>query len=597
MQTVLQLLKTVFGFDSLRGLQAPIIEHVLQGKDGLVIMPTGAGKSLCYQLPALVKPGLAVVVSPLIALMRDQVQSLRQCGVPAAYLNSSLNLEEAREVESLATQGQLKLLYVAPERITTERFQSLLGRLKPSLFAIDEAHCVSQWGHDFRPDYLQLEMLHEQFPDVPRLALTATADEATRKDILVRLKLDGARQFIGGYDRPNIRYSVVLKDNGKQQLLQFLQARPRDHSGIVYCLSRRKVEEVATWLCQQGWKALPYHAGLETSLRHEHQERFLRESGLIVVATIAFGMGIDKPDVRFVAHLDMPRSIEAYYQETGRAGRDGLPAEAWMTYGLQDVVTHRQMSQQSQADESFKRVEQRRLNSLLGYCETVRCRRQVLLEYFSDSCQPCGNCDTCLAPVEKYDGTELCRKALSAVYRTGQRFGAGHLTDLLRGKETERMRSLGHLKLPTFGVGQELDERQWSSVFRQLVAAGYLSVDISGHGSLTLTKRAPALLKGEDSLELRRDPKKSKAARPAQKTVVLDADVDADLLARLKARRRELAASQNIPPYMVLHDSTLIEMARCKPANLFELGGISGWGEAKLSRYGDDFLEVVAAIS
>ncbi len=591
--TPLHLLKSVFGYESFRGLQAGIIEHVLQGQDALVIMPTGSGKSLCYQIPALVKPGLAVVVSPLIALMRDQVQALRQCGVPAAYLNSSLSLEQAREVESQAVSNQLKLLYVAPERVATERFRSLLKRLEPSLFAIDEAHCVSQWGHDFRPEYLELSRLHEEFPDVPRLALTATADQATREDILARLGLHQARSFIGGYDRPNIRYTVVPKENGKKQLLEFLRERPIDQSGIVYCLSRRKVEEVSAWLVQQGRRAVPYHAGLDTQVRNLHQERFLRETGLIVVATIAFGMGIDKPDVRYVVHLDMPRSIEAYYQETGRAGRDGLPAEAWMAYGFADVVAHRQMSAQSQAQDSFKRIEQRRLNALLGYCETVRCRRQVLLEYFSDSCAPCGNCDTCLAPVESWDGTEVGQKALSAVYRTGQRFGAGHLIDLLRGHETPRMRSLGHVSLPTFGVGKELDEKQWSSVFRQLVAAGYLTVDLAGHGSLTFTPRSSALLKGQERIELRRDRKRSSKSAPRSTT--MDVDVDEGLLARLKARRRELAQEQNLPPYCVLHDSTLIEMARSRPASRAELSRISGWGEVKLGRYGDEFLAVLSA--
>jgi ATP-dependent DNA helicase RecQ len=590
-----ELLKEVFGFDSFRGTQEDIVGHVSAGGDALVLMPTGGGKSLCYQIPAMLRPGIGVVISPLIALMKDQVDALRQVGVRAAYLNSSLDLHEAELVKQALLEGELDLIYVAPERLLTDRFMGLLEKTDLSLFAIDEAHCVSQWGHDFRREYLGLGVLADRFPGVPRIALTATADDVTRREIIEKLNLDRAEQFIASFDRPNINYRVLDKQNARQQLLRFYRNEHEGESGIVYCLSRRSVDETVIWLQRHDVTAVPYHAGLNSETRRSNQERFLQEDGLVVVATIAFGMGIDKPDVRFVAHLDAPRSLESYYQETGRAGRDGLPANAFMTYGLGDVVTMRRMLESSEADEAHKRVTQQKLNALLGYCESPCCRRQVLLAYFGEVLEkPCGNCDTCLSPVEIWDGTVAVQKVLSAVYRTGQRFGAGHVIDVVLGKSTPRMARFGHDRLTTFGVGKELDGRQWRSVTRQLVAAGYLTTDADGIGSLKLTESSAAVLRGEVKVQLRRDPVITAAKRQAKKGVSvrneLRGELERELYEALRNLRSELAREQDVPPYVIFHDVTLRQMATDRPNSLLKLNHVTGVGEVKLNRYGPTFL-------
>ena len=600
--TALELLHQVFGYPAFRGPQAGIVDHVAHGGDALVLMPTGGGKSLCYQIPALLRPGVGIVVSPLIALMQDQVDALRQLGVAAAFLNSTLDFAAVVETEKQLFAGELDLLYVAPERLLTERFLALLDRLNAAgrlaLFAIDEAHCVSQWGHDFRPEYIQLSVLHERYPAVPRIALTATADDLTRREILVRLGLGDARVFVSSFDRPNIRYTVVERDNPRRQLLGFL-AHHAGAAGIVYCLSRRKVDETAAWLVEQGIAALPYHAGLDTATRTLHQQRFLREEGLVMVATIAFGMGIDKPDVRFVAHLDLPKSLEAYYQETGRAGRDGEPAEAWMTYGLNDVVIHRQRIDESDAGEEQKRIERGKLDALLAWCETAACRRTRLLTYFGETREGhCGNCDTCLEPPELWDGTVAARKAMSAILRTGQRFGAGHLIDLLRGKLTERIRQLGHDALPTFGVGADLDAAGWRSVFRQLLAAGLLHADAQAFGALKLTDAARPVLKGESVLHLRRQrDTKSALARRHKTAASPQFSGDPTLFEALRAWRAEQAKAQGVPAYVILHDKTLHELAARQPASPDELLDVPGIGQAKAARYGAGLLEIVATRS
>ena len=594
------LLGRVFGYDRFRGQQEAIIEHVIAGGDGLVLMPTGGGKSLCYQIPALVRDGAAVVVSPLIALMRDQVAALLQLGVRAAFLNSTLTAREAYDVEARLRAGGIDLLYVAPERLLGERTLALLDEADLALFAIDEAHCVSQWGHDFRPEYLQLAALGERFPGVPRIALTATADAPTRREIVDRLGLAGARVFVGGFDRPNIRYRVVPKQSPREQLARLLDAEHRGDAGIVYCLSRRRVAETAEWLRGRGIDARPYHAGLGGAERSATQDAFVRGEGIVIVATIAFGMGIDKPDVRFVAHLDLPKSLEAYYQETGRAGRDGLPATAWMAYGLQDVVTLRQMVEGSEADEGRKRIENRKLDAMLGYCELATCRRRSLLAYFGETPpERCGNCDNCLHPPESWDATEAAQQALSCVYRTGQRFGVGYVIDVLRGKDDERIRRFRHDRLPTFGVGADLDNGAWRSVVRQLVARGLLSVDVDGYGSLRLTAAARAVLRGETAVELRRDarpPAQRRDARARRERVraVLRPENQA-LFDALRARRRELAESQGVPPYVIFHDASLVEMAERRPHLLADFAEIPGVGAAKLERYGATFIDVIRA--
>src|SRR5262245_21224122 len=593
----LDILRTVFGFDAFRGHQAEIIGHVTAGGDALVLMPTGGGKSLCYQIPALCREGVAIVVSPLIALLRDQVEALKQLGVRAAALNSTIPFSQAMQIERQMKAGEIDIVYVAPERLLTDPFLDLLDRCKLALFAIDEAHCVSQWGHDFRPEYLRLTVLHERYPSVPRIALTATADAPTRRDIGERLQLEQGRIFIAGFDRPNIRYRVQLKNSERGQLSEFLAGR-KQQSGIVYCLSRKAVESVAQWLTDQGWTALPYHAGLDKTVRDRHQDRFIKEEGVIVVATIAFGMGIDKPDVRFVAHLDLPKSLEAYYQETGRAGRDGLPAEAFMLYGAGDVTKMRQLIESSEAPEAQKQIERRKLDALVGYCETAQCRRQVLLSYFGETLgEPCGNCDSCLEPVVHFDGTELARKALSCVYRTGQRFGAVHVIDVLRGGESEKISKLGHDKLSTYGIGKDLSVGEWRAVFRQLVAHGLLTVDVTGHGGLHFGSDCRAVLRGERRVELRQDTLRGNRPRRSKKANGADGGFPAGgaLFEALRAKRLALAKAQGVPPYVIFHDSTLIAMAATKPRDLNALAQVHGVGEAKLTRYGAEFLATIGA--
>jgi ATP-dependent DNA helicase RecQ len=587
------ILEHTFGYAQFRGQQEAVVTAVVDGNDALVLMPTGGGKSLCYQVPALVRDGVGVVISPLIALMQDQVNALRELGVNAGFLNSTLTLEDAQRVERELLSGSLDILYIAPERLIQARTLDLLQRARISLFAIDEAHCVAQWGHDFRSDYLKLSVLHESFPQVPRIALTATADERTREEIVQRLALQDAMQFISGFDRPNIQYRIQQKDKPRQQLLQFIREEQRDNAGVVYCLSRKKVEATAAWLTEQGFKALPYHAGLPANLRQVHQDRFLREDSVIMVATIAFGMGIDKPDVRFVAHLDMPKSIEAYYQETGRAGRDGEPATALLLYGLEDVVKLRQMMAGSEGSEEFKRLEQQRLNAMLGLCEITSCRRQTLLRYFGDHVeQPCGNCDCCLVPPETWDATEFVRMALSCVYRSGQRFGANHVIDVLRGGDTEKIRQFNHQQLSTYGIGLQLSADEWRSIFRQLVARGFLDVDPSGYGSLRLTEMCRSVLRGEQTLALRRD-LKAVTTRPAKRAGADIAEEDLPLWHALRKCRKDFADEQGVPPYVIFHDATLKDMLLRRPLTDVELLAVNGVGDRKLQAFGDAFLDVI----
>ena len=602
------VLRAVFGYDQFRPPQDEVVAHLIAGGDSLVLMPTGGGKSLCYQIPALVRFGTGIVVSPLISLMQDQVAALRQAGVRAAFLNSSQRPDEARRVEAQFRAGELDLLYLAPERLLLDRTLEMLGGSALALFAIDEAHCVSQWGHDFRPEYLQLAILAERFPAVPRIALTATADERTRVEIVQRLALKDARLFVSSFDRPNIRYRIHEdQGNAREQLLRFLRSEHDGEAGIVYCLSRKKTADLADWLTGKGVPALPYHAGLTAEVRAANQSRFINEEGLTMVATIAFGMGIDKPNVRFVAHLSLPKSVEAYYQETGRAGRDGLPADAWMSYGLQDVIMLRQMLADSGAGEAHKRVERHKLDAMLGLCELTGCRRQALLAYFGESLpKPCGNCDTCLAPPETWDASVAAQKALSCVHRTGQRFGVMYLIDVLLGKEDERIRRFGHDRLSTFGIGTELDAKAWRGVYRQLIARGLLSVDVDGHGGLQLTDACRPVLRGDEPLWLRREvvttarPRtraakpaagKSAAGKPPAGSFVTTEDQS--LWTALRSLRMELATAQNVPPYVVFHDATLQEMVRRRPQTLEELGALSGIGERKLAAFGEQFLETI----
>lgn len=596
-QRALHVLQTVFGYPVFRGEQAEIVDHVASGGDALVLMPTGGGKSLCYQIPALLRDGVGVVVSPLIALMQDQVDALAELGVRAAFLNSTQTFEEVVRVERAVRNGQLDLVYVAPERLLTQRCLELLDASNIALFAIDEAHCVSQWGHDFRPEYIRLSVLHERYPQVPRIALTATADQQTRDEIIHRLQLEQARQFVSSFDRPNIRYQIVEKTNARKQLLDFIEAEHAGDSGIVYCLSRKKVEETAEYLCAQGIPALPYHAGMDTPTRSKNQSRFLREDGLVMVATIAFGMGIDKPDVRFVAHLDLPKSIEGYYQETGRAGRDGAPANAWMAYGLQDVVQQRRMIDESDAEDTFKRVQSGKLDAMLGLCESLSCRRMRLLAYFGQSGQPCGNCDTCLTPAVSFDASVPVQKLLSTIYRVNQRFAASHVIEVLRGIETERIQQWHHDKLSVFGIGAEVAEAEWRSILRQVIAQGLVQVDYESYQSLKLTELARPVLRGEQSVQLRRYQKPEKAKRKTRSnTDYVESSLSSleqTIFEKLRWWRVETARKHNVPAYVIFHDSTMREIARALPQSLADLRGVTGVGEKKLESYG---AEIVALI-
>jgi len=593
----LHVLETVFGYPAFRGQQGEIVEHVANGGDALVLMPTGGGKSLCYQIPALLRDGVGVVVSPLIALMQDQVDALAEVGVRAAFLNSTQTFDETLRIERLVRTGEIDLVYVAPERLMTPRCLELFEAANIALFAIDEAHCVSQWGHDFRPEYIRLSILHERFPHVPRIALTATADQLTRAEIAQRLQLEQARQFVSSFDRPNIRYSIVEKTNGRKQLLDFITTEHAGDSGIVYCLSRKKVEETAAFLNEHGIRALAYHAGMDYELRALNQSRFLREDNIVMVATIAFGMGIDKPDVRFVCHLDLPKSLEGYYQETGRAGRDGLPSNAWMAYGLQDVVLQRRMIDESEADENFKRVLSSKLDAMLGLCETLSCRRMRLLEYFGERSGPCGNCDTCLLPPVSIDATVPVQKLLSAIYRCDQRFAAGHIIDVLRGAETERITQWHHAKLSVYGVGADRSEQEWRAIVRQTIALGLVTVDHDAYSSLKLTEAARAVLKGEQKVQLRQyqkpvKPKRASTPRGSYEEMELSKSEQA-IFEKLRWWRVETARAHGVPAYVVFQDATLREIAKGKPTSLDELRGVSGVGEKKLASYGEAIVEII----
>jgi ATP-dependent DNA helicase RecQ len=595
MENARRILKNTFGYHDFRHHQAEIIQALINGQDAMVLMPTGGGKSLCYQIPALVRDGVGIVISPLIALMQDQVDALRQLGLQAAFLNSTQGSNMQRATEQALLDAELDLLYIAPERLLTQRMLDLLARTRVALFAVDEAHCVSQWGHDFRKEYQQLSVLQERFPGVPRIALTATADQRTRTEIIEQLKLQQAAVYVNSFDRPNIRYAISEGQNPRERLWRFIECEHPQDAGIVYCLSRNKVEQVAVWLSSKGRQALPYHAGMPERLRREHQARFLREDGVIIVATIAFGMGIDKPDVRFVAHLNLPKSIEAYYQETGRAGRDGQPANAWMAYNLQDVIMLRQMMSESDADEQFKRVAHHKLETMLGLCELTSCRRQALLSYFGETpLAACENCDTCLQPPLTWNGTEAAQKALSCVYRTGQRFGVNYVIDVLTGKDDPRIRNNHHDRISTFAIGQEHSASEWRNIMRQLIAQAYLDIDPQGHGALLLTERARPLLRGEIELQLRHQARVDRKSRQRKvKSVVELRACDQPLFEALRTRRLQLAREQGVPPYVIFHDTTLMEMAVQRPMNEDTLSTISGVGEQKLTRFGRIFIDVI----
>ncbi|MBC8287384.1 MAG: DNA helicase RecQ [Nitrospinae bacterium] len=597
-----EVLKNIFGFDSFLGLQEEVIDHVIAGNCALVLMPTGGGKSLCYQVPALCRDGVGLVISPLIALMRDQVESLNQLGVRASVLNSTLTHRETKATEQKLLEGSLDLVYVSPEKLLTQDFLDHLGKCKLSVIAIDEAHCVSQWGHDFRPQYLKLNLLKKLFPETPRLALTATADAPTRHDIIEHLELK--ELFVSSFDRPNIKYAIVSKVDSKNKLIKFIEDNHSGDSGIVYCMSRNKVEATAKWLVEEGFNALPYHAGMDKNQREINQDKFYKEEGVIVVATIAFGMGIDKPDVRFVAHLDLPKSLESYYQETGRAGRDGLKSNAWLAYGLEDVSKIIGFIVSSNASEDQKRIERQKLDTLLGFCETIQCRRQVLLKYFGEGLEnPCGNCDTCLEPVKSFDATVATQKALSCVYKTGERFGAAYIIDVLLGGNSARIIQFGHDKISTYGIGKEYSKNQWQSVFRQLVAKNLLVVDMEGHGGYSLGKSSKAVLRGEEKVLLREEQfsktaGRSRGKKPGQikAKVTLDNEKDESLFQELRTHRREVASEQKVPPFIIFHDRTLLEMVQKRPTSMAEFGRLPGVGKAKLERYAAGFLKVISVL-
>jgi len=597
----LHLLQTVFGYPAFRSQQGQIVEHVVHGGDALVLMPTGGGKSLCYQIPALIRHGVGIVVSPLIALMQDQVDALAEVGVRAAFLNSTQSFDEILAVEKKMREGELDLVYIAPERLLTQRCLELLEVVDIALFAIDEAHCVSQWGHDFRPEYIRLSILHERFPHVPRIALTATADQQTRDEIIHRLRLENALQFVSSFDRPNIRYQIVEKGNGRKQLLDFIQAQHAGDAGIVYCLSRKKVEETAEFLNENGITSLPYHAGMDMTERSRNQARFLREDGIVMCATIAFGMGIDKPDVRFVAHLDLPKSVEGYYQETGRAGRDGASANAWMAYGLQDVVQQRRMIDESEANDTYKRVQGVKLDAMLSLCETLNCRRVHILDYFGQASEPCGNCDTCLSPPTSFDGTIAAQKILSTIYRVDQRFAAGHIVDILRGIDTERVQQWRHEQLSTYGIGSDKSEAEWRAILRQLIALGLIAVDYENYSSLKLTEASRAVLRGETKVQLRQYKKAEKAVKHKRQSAkdYAEAELGAEeqtLFDKLRWWRVETARTHNVPAYVIFPDATLREIARNAPQTLTALRAISGVGDKKLDSYGAEILQLIAEL-
>ncbi len=596
--TPLTILKTVFGYNKFRGDQEEIVNTVIAGKSALVLMPTGGGKSICYQIPALYLDGITIVVSPLIALMQDQVSALKELGIKASAINSSMSAKENFETKIAIKNGELKLLYVAPERLLSVDFMCFLSDIKIALFAIDEAHCVSQWGHDFRPVYTELAMLATQFPDVPRLALTATADIPTRKDIIEKLNLQDSKIFIASFDRPNINYTIYDGVNSKARLLEFINQNHKKDSGIVYCISRKKVEDIAIWLKEEGFDVLPYHAGMDNKTRQKNLETFLLNDGVIMVATIAFGMGINKPDVRFVAHLNVPKNIEAYYQETGRAGRDGLAANAWMSYSSGDVAMQRSFIEDGNANQNQKRIEMQKLSALVGLCESSSCRRQILLQYFGDNCEPCKNCDVCLNPPEIFDGTIAAQKALSAAYRSEQRFGAGHLIDILLGANNQKIKDFNHDKLSVYGIGKDFSKQEWQSIFRQLTAMNFLKADIEGFGALHLTSDGQKFLREKSRINLRKITKKieKKEKTKSAKTgsiIALESDDENNLFQKLKAKRLKIAKAQNLPPYIIFHDKTLLEMAKLRPRNIEEMLKITGVGEAKFKRYGKDFLSEI----